>query len=684
MGYIVQSIVFDKDKGWDIKTARKWIEDHKEFSKPIKVDETTNTFRFRLFPPKKAEQMGFKDYRMKTLASGDVGIMLDIAYNKMKGGADNIEYEDEDPIEELRRFNSRLNNVISRIKGNTNYMRQVLSNPNANLTDEQRTQISNEMRLQEQRIATLKTQIKKNNDDIQYHRVGKGGSLANEDLQALLAKSYNSKDPSDYKDFQVDKELSGQRVQVYHNPTTQQTVVAHRGTASVPNWIENVAYAVSNNKSGKAFQHSKKIQDQAYAKYGKENITTIGHSKGALHAQEYGKEGKEVITLNKPVNITDALFTRVPKSQTDIRTQYDPVSFLRPFQRGSKVETIKSTTKNPLKEHKTSVLERLDPRRLFGSAIEDNKENLDPNIPMEQHIIDNRREEQRRVVTDALNDEIANIVSLYTRERNDPRSLRTGLVPPYDIDEQMRVIRDSQLAPILRDRFVEAISGQQPVIYPDYIRSRYRTRFIEFLTRYLDRERQRRSGRGFGSGMMCSRCGINCCCGMMRGGVIQNVDFNGFNVPLDMSSGNNFVNSFLSWYLSSDEDRGDRYMDVMNRDDIIIQTDNADFTLPEFLNEIQGQGFQELIDEFEEGNNNVPSVREIMGSGDQNEIRTLIMRMMDIVDGTIQEGEERIQDIEDDLLTDPNMNVVSDDDEMDEGAGRKKRKPRKPRKKGKN
>lgn len=280
MGYIVQSIVFDKDKGWDIKTARNWIKDHPEFSEPIKVDETTNTYRFRLIPPKKAEQMGFTDYRMKTLASGDVGISLDIAYNKLKGG-----------------------------------------------------------------------------------------SLENEDLEGLLAKSYE-KDPSDYKDFQVDKSLSGQRVQVYHNPTTQQTIVSHRGTTSVPNWIENVSYAVGNSKSGKAFQHSKKIQDQAYQKYGKENITTIGHSKGALHAQEYGKEGKEVITLNKPVNITDALFKHVPKSQTDIRTQYDPVSFLRPFQKGNKAVTIKSTTKNPLKEHQTSVLKRLNPSRLFGRGIQ--------------------------------------------------------------------------------------------------------------------------------------------------------------------------------------------------------------------------------------------------------------------------------------------------------------------------
>jgi len=646
MGYIVQSIVFDKNKGWDLTTAREWVKNHKEFSKPIKEEETINTIRVRLFPPKKAEQMGFKDYRMKTLASGDVGIMLDIAYNKLEGGMvnDDIQYEEEDPIEELRHFNSRLKNVISGIKRNTNYMRQVLTNPNFNLTNEQRTQISNEIRLQGERIATIKRQIDKNNEEIkvyqadvkfgagigrskakiavidteterrierqriedavnrayeEYNRVSgiirpiedklyrirgnlkgvadtdtqakiqelekmleplyeerntyhtiledyqsTGGSLSSEDLEALLAKSYNSQNPSDYKDFQVDKELSGQRVQVYHNPTTQQTIVAHRGTQSVPNWIENVAYAISNDKSGKAFQHSKKIQDQAYQKYGKENITTIGHSKGALHAQEYGKEGKEVITLNKPVNITDALFTRVPKSQTDIRTQYDPVSFLRPFQRGNKAETIKSTTKNPLEEHKTSVLGRLDPRRLFGRGIEDDKENLDPNIPQEQHVINYRREEQRRAVQEAINNEIRSIYTQLNRERNDPRSLRTGLVPPFDLEQQIGVI--TEIAPQLRDTLVGRITGQRPVIDISNAVNYYRSALRRTLTTVLQELQSGEEGEEkVGRGMMCPHCGVNCCCGMLRGGAgITPLSMGQFQ---ELVNATNSQNEFNNW-----------------------------------------------------------------------------------------------------------------------------------------
>ena len=56
----------------------------------------------------------------------------------------------------------------------------------------------------------------------------KGGSLSSQELQHFLKSSY-SKTGADYKDFKIDKELSGQRVQVYYNPKSKQTVVAHRG-----------------------------------------------------------------------------------------------------------------------------------------------------------------------------------------------------------------------------------------------------------------------------------------------------------------------------------------------------------------------------------------------------------------------------------------------------------------------
>ena len=58
--------------------------------------------------------------------------------------------------------------------------------------------------------------------------MGLGGALSQKDLKGLLGASY---DPTDnVNDFQLDKDSSSKTSQVYHNPKTGQTVVAHRGT----------------------------------------------------------------------------------------------------------------------------------------------------------------------------------------------------------------------------------------------------------------------------------------------------------------------------------------------------------------------------------------------------------------------------------------------------------------------
>jgi hypothetical protein len=100
---------------------------------------------------------------------------------------------------------------------------------------------------------------------------------------------------------------------------------------------------------------------------------------------------------------------------------------------------------------------------------------------------------------------------------------------------------------------------------------------------------------------------------------------------------------------------------VMNMNGIIVNG----ITLPQYLAEIQGNEFQELINVFEVGNNNAQSVRAIMNSGNQNEINQLIMGMMDIVDETIQEGEDKILE---DITPDPNANVIEEGAGMSGGA----------------
>jgi hypothetical protein len=74
--------------------------------------------------------------------------------------------------------------------------------------------------------------------------------------------------------------------------------------------MTDLRYALGNT-SDKRFQHSKQAQNKAYSKYGKDNLTTIGHSLGSTLAEKVGGDSKEVVTLNKPVSPYDDLFHKV-------------------------------------------------------------------------------------------------------------------------------------------------------------------------------------------------------------------------------------------------------------------------------------------------------------------------------------------------------------------------------------
>ena len=192
-----------------------------------------------------------------------------------------------------------------------------------------------------------------------------GGKLKVKALKNLLNASY-SNILSDIDDFKIDKTLSNQFIQVYYNENTNQAVVVHRGTAS-GNDIITDTQLLFGFKNNNRFNDARKIQKIAENKYGSNNVSTIGHSLGAAIAENVGRNSKEIITLNKPITPTDIFFKKkVGPNQYDIRTKIDPVSILKPFQRDCKDITIPSTTNNPLTEHSTNVLDRLNQEQLIG------------------------------------------------------------------------------------------------------------------------------------------------------------------------------------------------------------------------------------------------------------------------------------------------------------------------------
>eukprot|EP01040_Poterioochromonas_malhamensis_P000306 gene306-323_t len=190
-----------------------------------------------------------------------------------------------------------------------------------------------------------------------------GKGLKASQLQKMIKNGYSSKKDKKIDGYELDPELSGNRVQVYHNPQTNHTVVNHRGTQGVQDWMTDFRLALLNDKSSKRFKYSKQQQQLAEQKYKDADITTIGHSLGAKVAEDANKNKHEQITLNGATTAFD-IGKKVPDNQVNIRTTLDPVSVLQNLQyKNGKEVIIPSKTLNPLTEHTSDVLSRLNPNK---------------------------------------------------------------------------------------------------------------------------------------------------------------------------------------------------------------------------------------------------------------------------------------------------------------------------------
>jgi hypothetical protein len=192
-----------------------------------------------------------------------------------------------------------------------------------------------------------------------------GGKMSAKDVKNLLNKSYDDK-PSSLEGYEIDKELSGKRAQVYKKKGTDEAVVVHRGSQGIHDWGNNLKYVLGMDVSkSKRYKHAKDVQKKAEAKYGADKTTTLGHSLGAKLASDYGKNSKEVITLNKPVLLTEK--TKANPKETTVRTTGDLVSAFLPT-KSKDILTIPSKTFNPLAEHSPDVLERLPDDVMIGKG----------------------------------------------------------------------------------------------------------------------------------------------------------------------------------------------------------------------------------------------------------------------------------------------------------------------------
>jgi hypothetical protein len=156
---------------------------------------------------------------------------------------------------------------------------------------------------------------------------------------------------------------------VYYDPTAQKCLIANRGTggsdmsSTISDWTNNLAYVTGTYDETDRLANAVSTQKQAIAKYGRVD-TNIGHSQGAVITRKLNEMGLtgEIINLNGA-----SMFEKQANNETRIRSSGDMVSgmaTLAPERKRN--QTIDADSWNPLTEHSSKILDRMDPFHIFG------------------------------------------------------------------------------------------------------------------------------------------------------------------------------------------------------------------------------------------------------------------------------------------------------------------------------
>ena len=193
----------------------------------------------------------------------------------------------------------------------------------------------------------------------------KGEALSVGTLKKALENSYGKSNVKQgFDGYEPVSRLTDRQAQVYHNPKTGHTIVAHRGTQGLRDVMTDIAYTTTGYK-GKRFKKAERIQKEAERQFGSQNISTVGHSLGSLLSSEVGRNSKEIINYNEPITP----FGRRHENEYVVKTSNDPFSWFHKPKQDSKNKTIKSTSVNPLYEHSTDRLDALRPDEMIGKGL---------------------------------------------------------------------------------------------------------------------------------------------------------------------------------------------------------------------------------------------------------------------------------------------------------------------------
>ena len=204
---------------------------------------------------------------------------------------------------------------------------------------------------------------------LQERLTSTGKGLKGQTLRDILEGSYSGQVPNN---FQLDSNLSKPTAKVFLHKPSGTAIVAHRGTeGTLQDWSNNASFAQSDRsyKNTTRFQTDKKVQREAEAKYGRENVITVGHSQGGLLAELLGRQSNEVITVNKATKPQQTMYGSAKgrnANQFDVRSSRDVVSAWGKYgESKDNTYTIPARSVNPLTEHSYDILLRKR-NRVFG------------------------------------------------------------------------------------------------------------------------------------------------------------------------------------------------------------------------------------------------------------------------------------------------------------------------------
>lgn len=195
-------------------------------------------------------------------------------------------------------------------------------------------------------------------------------------IRAFIKASYEEVPPLNMEGYMLDTYISNKTGLVYFNPETQKAVVVHRGTKGATDWANNLAYMTGYYKWTGRYKSGENTQKKAEKKYGAKNVTTIGHSQGAIIARNVASKSNQVINVNPAWRGEPHL-----ANEYVIRSDADPIS--KAFALKKEVNNVLFPTWSSrhnitiptekdtsyADEHNSDVLKRLGEQEIGGQGI---------------------------------------------------------------------------------------------------------------------------------------------------------------------------------------------------------------------------------------------------------------------------------------------------------------------------